>query len=298
LIEVRQLRYFVAVAEELHFGRAAERLRISKPTLSQQMRVLERRLGVSVLERGHQLRLTAVGEVLLREARLVLEQHARLHVAVEAAAHRPEALEIRLVNGVEFALRERLAAFSASGGPSVTFVATSAIDAEQAVIAGRADAALIWAGHVDGESLHRDEVGTAEVWLAMPPDHALSRYEAVPVDVLRDERVVLFPRASAPRVYDAFTRHLCPDGKVSPHVITPQVPVVRMGDILREVKNQKAVAPFVHAAALALLPEGVALRPLDPPMVLGIQLVSRDRNSGPLQALSSFLQASAVAAPS
>jgi DNA-binding transcriptional LysR family regulator len=81
-LEVRQLRYFVAVAEELHFGRAAGRLGMAQPPLSRAIRDLERQLGVTLLERTtRQVRLTAAGQVLLRDARTALE-------AVTAAARR------------------------------------------------------------------------------------------------------------------------------------------------------------------------------------------------------------------
>jgi DNA-binding transcriptional LysR family regulator len=81
-LEVRQLRYFVAVAEELHFGRAAARLGMAQPPLSRAIRDLERQLGVALLVRTtRQVRLTAAGQVLLRDARTALE-------AVTAAARR------------------------------------------------------------------------------------------------------------------------------------------------------------------------------------------------------------------
>ncbi|MEV1177967.1 LysR family transcriptional regulator, partial [Nonomuraea sp. NPDC049784] len=73
-LEVRQLRYFVTVAEELHFGRAAERLGMAQPPLSRAIRDLERQLGVRLLERTtRQVTLTTVGEVFLRDARTVLD---------------------------------------------------------------------------------------------------------------------------------------------------------------------------------------------------------------------------------
>ncbi|MEU0949222.1 LysR family transcriptional regulator [Streptomyces canus] len=81
-LEVRQLRYFVAVAEELHFGRAADRLGMAQPPLSRTIRDIERQLDVTLFERTtRQVKLTGAGEVLLRDARTALE-------AVTAAAHR------------------------------------------------------------------------------------------------------------------------------------------------------------------------------------------------------------------
>jgi DNA-binding transcriptional LysR family regulator len=81
-LEVRQLRYFVAVAEELHFGRAAARLGMAQPPLSRAVRDIERQLGVRLLERTtRNVALTAAGETLLRDARHALD-------AVTAAARR------------------------------------------------------------------------------------------------------------------------------------------------------------------------------------------------------------------
>jgi DNA-binding transcriptional LysR family regulator len=83
-LEVRQLRYFVAVAEELHFGRAAERLAMAQPPLSRAIRDLERQLGVQLFERTtRQVALTSAGELLLRDARTALD-------AVSAAGRRAQ----------------------------------------------------------------------------------------------------------------------------------------------------------------------------------------------------------------
>lgn len=90
-LETRQLRYFLAVAEELHFGRAAERLGMAQPPLSRAIRELERQLGVALLERTtRQVRLTAAGKVLLRDARTALEAvSAAGQRARHAGSHRP-----------------------------------------------------------------------------------------------------------------------------------------------------------------------------------------------------------------
>ncbi|MZE75993.1 LysR family transcriptional regulator, partial [Streptomyces sp. SID5475] len=81
-LETRELRYFLAVAEELHFGRAAERLGMAQPPLSRAIQQMERRLGVSLLERNRRgVALTGAGEVLLYEGRAALD-------AATAAARR------------------------------------------------------------------------------------------------------------------------------------------------------------------------------------------------------------------
>ncbi|MEU3845140.1 LysR family transcriptional regulator [Streptomyces sp. NPDC028635] len=85
-VHVRELRYFLAVAEELHFTRAAERLYVSQPALSKQIRALERQVGVRLLRRDHhQVSLTPAGESLLPHAREVLAAWERGSAALEAA---------------------------------------------------------------------------------------------------------------------------------------------------------------------------------------------------------------------
>ncbi|WP_306193256.1 LysR family transcriptional regulator, partial [Streptomyces sp. MK5] len=106
-METRELRYFVAVAEELHFGRAAHRLGIAQPPLSRAIAGLERRLGAALLERGSRgVTLTGAGAVLLREARAALD-------AVEAAER-----------------RTRRAALAGTGRPAVVLAAKAGASSE------------------------------------------------------------------------------------------------------------------------------------------------------------------------
>lgn len=154
-LETRQLRYFVAVAEELHFGRAAERLGMAQPPLSRAIRVLERQLGVTLLERTtRQVMLTAAGEVLLRDARTALE-------AVTAAARRT-----RQAGRASPRLRVALKA-DIDGGllPQIL----TAYHAEEAA----RPAELVLGGHGEQAQALRD--GRADVGLLISPfdDHDL-----------------------------------------------------------------------------------------------------------------------------
>ncbi|MFD8206998.1 LysR substrate-binding domain-containing protein [Streptomyces sp. NPDC059695] len=97
-MELRTLRYFVAVAEELHFGRAAARLHISQPPLSRAIKQLETRLGTTLLNRSATgATLTPAGAVLLEEARDLLDHADRARARVVAAAGRPAALTLGLL---------------------------------------------------------------------------------------------------------------------------------------------------------------------------------------------------------
>jgi DNA-binding transcriptional LysR family regulator len=86
-VELRHLRYFVAVAEELSFTRAAARLHIAQPPLSQQIRQLENELGVALFHRTkHEVRVTEAGHAVLQEARSALAQARRVEIIARRAA--------------------------------------------------------------------------------------------------------------------------------------------------------------------------------------------------------------------
>ena len=118
-MELRHLRYFVAVGEEGHFGRAAARLHLSTPTLSHQIRALEGEIGAPLLTRHrHGATLTAAGEALLTEARTTLRAaDTAIHAARRAAGLTSDTLRVGLLTGVQQSLVSRLTGILTAARP-------------------------------------------------------------------------------------------------------------------------------------------------------------------------------------
>src|SRR6478672_4955654 len=141
-MELRQLRYFVAVAEELHFARAAERLRIAAPSLSQQIKSLEASLGTPLFVRDRRhVELTAAGRMLLPDAREILDLAARAQRRV-AGATGP--LRVGYVSW----LPEQLATLPELGIRVDEWIMPSHVQIAR-VLDGGIDAAIAWAGSRD-----------------------------------------------------------------------------------------------------------------------------------------------------
>ncbi|MFE9685192.1 LysR family transcriptional regulator [Streptomyces sp. NPDC006285] len=153
-LETRELRYFMAVAEELHFGRAAERLGMTQPPLSRAIRQLERRLGVTLLRRNRRgVSLTGAGEVLLHEGRAALDATTAAVRRTRRAggADGPGAPRSRLVLAVKAAashelLQKLLDAYAAEpGAAEIEVLPCGLCDQEELLRDGRADVALMHA---------------------------------------------------------------------------------------------------------------------------------------------------------
>jgi DNA-binding transcriptional LysR family regulator len=145
-LESRQLRYFVAVAEELHFGRAAERLAMAQPPLSRAIAEMERQLGVPLLKRTtRQVTLTQAGEVLLRDARTALEAISAAGRRAQHAGEPTPRLRLALKADIDGGLLPQiLGAYAAEQAAlPVELVLVRSGEQAQAVRDGRADAGLL-----------------------------------------------------------------------------------------------------------------------------------------------------------
>jgi DNA-binding transcriptional LysR family regulator len=208
-VETRELRYFVAVAEELHFGRAAQRLGMAQPPLSRAIRQLERRMGVALLERTSRLvRLTPPGQVLLTEARCTLTAlDAAIRRTREAARTTPHLTLALKPGGDAGMLRTILDRYAASPGAVAVDLAFSAGERAAMVRDGRADLALLHRPQNDLTGLDTDDLHTQGQVVLLPESHRLTERAAISMADLHGEPMPRWPE-SRPDV----TGHLVTDG--------------------------------------------------------------------------------------
>ncbi|GAA4618371.1 LysR family transcriptional regulator [Actinoallomurus liliacearum] len=179
-METRELRYFVAVAEELHFGRAAQRLGIAQPPLSRAIRQLERRLGVTLLERtSRSVTLTEAGSVLLREGRAALDAvdaaDRRTRRAALAATGHPGLVLVTKAGASSELLSKLLDAYAAEpGAVAVDVLLCGPAEQERLLRDGRADVALLHRPFDSTVGFDTEELRTEGQVVALPAGHPLT----------------------------------------------------------------------------------------------------------------------------
>jgi DNA-binding transcriptional LysR family regulator len=200
-VELRHLRYFVAVAEELHFRRAAERLHVSQPPLSQQIRALERELGVEVFSRNRRrVELTAPGRALLPRAREIL---AAVDDAVQTTRRvaRGEAgeLAVGFVGSAMYgALPDVLRDFRAARpGVALRLRELPTGEALDALAQGRIDVGVVRPAQAE-PGIALDVVAREAVVVALPEGHRLAKRRRLALRDLAGEDFVLLARREAP----------------------------------------------------------------------------------------------------
>ena len=220
MIELRHLRYFVAVAEELHFGRAAERLHIAQPPLSQQIKQLESELGFTLFHRTKRsVRLSEAGIVFLSETRRLFRQ---LDQAVEAGrqASRGESgqLVIGFVSSAAYnVLPELLRAFRLAA-PEVRLELHELPTNEQLnwLRAGKIDLGLL-RPPVDDQALHLQTIMREPMVVALPETHSLAAHAQINWLDLANQAFILFPRPLSPHAYDQIIS-FCQQAGFSPNI--------------------------------------------------------------------------------
>jgi DNA-binding transcriptional LysR family regulator len=231
-MELRHLRYFVAVAEELHFTRAAERLGIKQPPLSLQIRQLETQLGTRLFRRlTRGIELTETGALLLDEARRVLDQIERIKAGVQSRA-RGETGRIHvglasatyfqpLVPAIIRAYRERYPGVLLSPRQSNSALLIAGLRSHEI------DVAFIRPPIIDAEGLTVLPLLDEPMLIVLPTGHSLASRGAIPFAALAQEKWILLPRAMSPGPYDAIIAS-CQRAGFSPNVEqeAPEIPSI------------------------------------------------------------------------
>ena len=262
-MELRQLRYFVAVAEERHFGRAAERLHISQPPLSQQIRRLEGELGASLLRRTtRRVDLTAGGEVFLARAREILSAvDGAAEDARRAANGEVGRLAIGFTGSATYEMLPALAGALRDALPGIVLDLRGEM-LTPAQVAGLLDGRLdlgVLRPPVRERELEIEILRREPLVAVLPEGHRLATADVVPLEQLRDEPFVTYPSHFRSVVHDAV------DETCRAHGFRPRVAL--------EASETATLVSFVAAGiGVSLVPDsvrhmtvrGAVYRPLGP----------------------------------
>jgi DNA-binding transcriptional LysR family regulator len=294
-MELRHLRYFVAVAEVENVTRAAARLHVSQPPLSRQIRDLEREIGVNLFERSAKsVRLTEAGRVFLVEARALL-QRADEAVALAQGVALGKRGQVRVGHAsptVEI-LRRALRSFSRTH-PQVTVDLREMTS--QGMLRGLRERTLDVALTVaispqDFEGLMFESLGADAVRLAMSKKHRFARLREVPLHEVAGEAIVAFTRREHPEAYAGVRKILAPFTR-SPKIVEEYDSFT---SLIAAVEAGRGVAFISHIMSV-IAGRRLVLRPLTPaPPLLPIAMAYRE--DGVSAAAAAFITATRAARP-
>jgi DNA-binding transcriptional LysR family regulator len=260
-MELRQLRYFVTVAEELHFGRAAEREHIVQSALSQQVQRLERELGVRLLERStHRVSLTAAGTVFLIEARQILAHVDRAAGVARSAVGAVATLRVGIIDSSYDSMPQILHEVQARyPGLVIHQVEASVPGQYQQLIDGRLDVGVGRAAQAPPQVasllFRQDPLG-----VLVSAGHRFAGLEGVPVADLAEEPLLLAEEVRAPE-FNQFTVEMCRSAGFTPTVYGGTVESIRAA---ADLVAQGRCLYCVPSSCISALP-GTTWRPLTEP---------------------------------
>ncbi|WP_028227994.1 LysR family transcriptional regulator [Paraburkholderia ferrariae] len=206
-MEFRQLRYFLAVAEHLHFSAAAETLGIAQPPLSQQILKLEREMGTKLFIRhSRHVELTEAGRLFRERAQRILEE-AGLALAEAQNAGRGETGRLNLGFAGSTVFHPLVATVLQRYRSAYPGVAIGCEESNSSVLLERVSEARVDAAFVrlplDCRGLETEALAQEEVLAVLPPRHRLARRRSLDLAELAGEPLILFPRPIGPDLYDS-----------------------------------------------------------------------------------------------
>ena len=259
-MELRHLHYFIAVAEELHFSRAAKKLFIAQPPLSQQIQRLEKELGVQLFLRSKRhVELTPAGKVFLEEARNTIVQAERsIQAARRAARGEIGRLTVGFVGSAAYRIIPKMLPGFQQQYPHIqlTLLELTTAQQVQALLNQKIDVGLIrFPLHNDALTLR--VLHEEEFVLALAEEHPLAKHSIIPLEAFQNEPFICFPRHLGLGLYAPILM-LCQQAGFSPNVVQE---AMQMPTVLSLVAAKIGVA-LVPACVQALQMQGVVYRPL------------------------------------
>jgi DNA-binding transcriptional LysR family regulator len=288
-LETRELAYFLAVADELHFGRAAARLGIAQPALSKAIRQLERRLGVTLFERtSRAVALTEAGQVLTREARVALEAVSAAALRTQRAGTRDPRLILALKPGGDAGLLPAILAAYEREPAVLPVEVTFGAGPSRMLREGQADAALLYAPPDELGGFDTEALLTEAPVAVLPASHPLAQRDSLHLADLAGENLHRKPDDPAAMKSLSELMHLIALGRkvaVLPRVLTrplredlAAVPVTDLPPVALVLawpahSTSLSVAALARAAAAAVTPSAA----VSPQAVLDGRFVSGGR---------------------
>jgi DNA-binding transcriptional LysR family regulator len=254
-MELRHLRYFVALADELHFGRAAETAYVAQSTLSQQIQAFEEEMGVTFFERSPGgVELTEAGRTFRPYAERVLQEARRAESIARAArdglagllsiTYEATAMRSGLPPIIK-AFREDRPHGELDLAEQTTREQVDALRAEEA------DAGFLFLP-INERGLHVQPLFTAPMVVVLPTGHRLSDRDAIPLHELEGEPHVIWARGGAPRIHDAYVR-ACHDAGFTPRIIQD----IERGESFLGLVEAGLGVSIAHASNLQIQRPGV-----------------------------------------
>ena len=279
-MELKQLRYFVAVAEEKHFGRAAQKLHRSQPPVSTQVRSLERELGVDLLLRTtRSVELTPAGEVFLERVKRVLEvaEEARLSVGLAAQGFVGH-LTIGFVSSAALSLLPLALRTFRAAYPQITLNLRELTSAEQrtALLEGAIDVGLVRLP-MNTADLSVTDVLEEPLLVALPAEHPLAEAETVTLANLADAPLISFPQHLVPGAH-AQLMDLFAERGYTPNIVQE---AIHLQTIVSLVASGLGVAVLPASARRSPL-AGVVYRRLERDYMTSLGLVSQQNSPYPV----------------
>jgi DNA-binding transcriptional LysR family regulator len=276
-VHLRDLRYFVAVADELDLGRAARRLLVAEPVLSRQITRLEHELRVALLDRGSPLTLTEPGQALAASARSLLADWDETRRAIaDAAAATESVLRIGVHAPVQQEVLADLGARLRAHGPGwrLTTVQAGWHDLTCGLASGTADVAIVWLPAADGQPYEHRVLATERRHVALPRSHPLAARSSLTFAEVRDEPFIALPEEAGP-VRDLWLGADHRDGAPPAVSASAHSP----GEALEAVAGRIGVALIGEAAAELHARSGVVTVPVTdlPPAELALMWSATDR---------------------